>query len=258
MNPSVNQRQPHSFQSVLCAIVAVTAVTTVISAGPVMAQGQPALPSDLSLVAAPLTTLSISSGAVNSNAADSSDSDDPFDDRGYLEIMGTSFGEIWSWTSYTMGTMFSAITPPTPAAMVKRFQDDEEKSPFFALIGYAGYKIKEIENGIGLPPDVTVKFGRIRNLSDADIDYIDRELSRWEKRDSGVVAEAQRAVISTLVSVNQSDSYVIDAVRLRVLPLPQVKFTLAPTEGGMSMENSVLLRAIQRLDRRLVDVQKRG
>ena len=58
-------------------------------------------------------------------------------------------------------------------------------------------------------------------------------------------------MISTLVFVNQSDSFVVDSVRLRLLPLPQVKFSLAPTIGGLGWESSELMRAIRRLDQRV-------
>jgi len=234
------------------------AVLLAAAAGPAWSQSPPAAPSPLSLAASTFSAAGAAAAAATSGSALGLDSDDPVDDRGLLEKAAAGLQSAWVWASYTFHAVFATVTPPTPAAMVKDLQDDDAQSPFFALIGDSGYKIKEIENGVGLPPDVTIKFGRIRNLSDADIDYIDRELARWEKHDPGMVAEAQRAVISTLVAVNQSDSYVIDSVRLRVLPLPQIKFTLAPTEGGLSMENSVLMRAIQRLDRRLADAQKKG
>ena len=118
-------------------------------------------------------------------------------------------------------------------------------------MGDIGYKIIEFESGIGLRPYIALRFTRIRNLSDADIDYADRELARWERRESSIIAGAQRAVISTLVFVNQSDSFVVDSVRLRLLPLPQVKFSLAPTIGGLGWESSELMRAIRRLDQRV-------
>ena len=203
----------------------------------VRAQGQMAAPS---ANAAPAVALE-------------AESDDPTDDRGLLERAAAAVGDGWTWVTYSFGSAFAAVTPPTPAAMVKSFQESDQQSTFLSMIGDAGYKIKEIENGIGLPPDITIKFGRIRNLSDADIDYIDRELSRWQRRDSGTLADAQRAVITTRVSNNQSDSYVVDSMRLRVLPLPQVKFSLAPTIGGLGWESSQLMRAIQRLDRRVAD-----
>ena len=203
----------------------------------VRAQGQPALPS---VNAAPV-------------AAAVAENDDPTDDRTLMELLVAQAQATWTWIGYSFASMFAAVTPPTPASMVKSFQEGDQQSTFLSMIGDAGYKIKEIENGIGLPPDITIKFGRIRNLSDADIDYIDRQLSRWERRDSGTIADAQRAVITTLVSINQSDTYVVDSMRLRVLPLPQVKFSLAPTIGGLGWESSQLMRAIQRLDRRVAD-----
>lgn len=241
--------------------LAVLFTASVAVPGPAPAQSQPAAPSAgaepgvLTLAAVPLGagTAAAVAGSVLDDGTD-----DPIDDRSPSERVAAFFGGLWTWVSYTAGSAFYAVTPPTPSSMIKGLRDDDEKSPFFALIGDAGYKIKEIENGVGLPPDVTVKFGRIRNLSEADLDYIDRELSRWSRRDAGVVADAQRAVITTLVAINQSDSYVVDGVRMRLLPLPQVKFTLAPTVGGLGWESSQLMRAIQRLDRRVADIQKKG
>ena len=184
-------------------------------------------------------------------AAPEVDTDDPIDDRGMLELMVALTKTTWTRIAYSFSSMFAAVTPPTPAAMVKSLQEEDQQLAFLSMMGDAGYKIVEIENGIGLPPYIALQFTRIRNLSDADIDYADRELARWQRRDSGMIAGAQRAVISTLVFVNQSDSFVVDSVRLRMLPLPQVKFSLAPTIGGLGWENSELMLAIRRLDQRV-------
>ena len=184
-------------------------------------------------------------------AAAEADTDDPIDDRGILELLVAHTKTTWTWIAYSFGSMFAAVTPPTTAAMVKSLQEEDQQLVFLSMMGDTGYKIIEFENGIGLPPYIALRFTRIRNLSDADIDYADRELARWERRESSIIAGAQRAVISTLVFVNQSDSFVVDSVRLRLLPLPQVKFSLAPTIGGLGWESSELMRAIRRLDQRV-------
>jgi hypothetical protein len=176
--------------------------------------------------------------------------DDPIDDRTFLEGSLAHVYDLWTWTMYCFGAVFETVTPPTPVSMIKHLQDDSQQSAFFKFIGYAGYKIKEIENGVGLPPDINVTFVRIQNLSEADEDFIERELQRWKVRDSGLLADAQRSVITTLTSINAGSSYRVDSLKVRVLPLPQVKFTLAPAEGGLSAEHSILLRAIQHLDSR--------
>ncbi len=225
-------------------------------AAPAWGQNQPAAPSvnqsglAMMFAAVPAVPAPV--------AACDIDADDPIDDRTVFEQAAGAAADLWSAVSFSLGSMFSAVTPPTPAAMVKNWQDDNEKSTFFQLIGDAGYKIKEIENGVGLPPAVTIKFGRIRNLSDADIDYMEREIERWSKTEPGLIGDAQRAAIGTLVAINQSDAFVVDAVSMRVLPLPQFKFSLAPTLGGLGWEGSQLMRAIQRLDRRVAEVQKKG
>ena len=195
--------------------------------------------------------MAIPSLNVMPTAAPEADTDDPIDDRGTLELVVAHTKATWTWIVYSFGSMFASVTPPTPAAMVKGLQEEDQQLAFLSMMGDTGYKIIEIENGIGLPPYIALQFTRIRNLSDADIDYTDRELARWERRDSGMIAGAQRAVISTLVFVNQSDSFVVDSVRLRMLPLPQVKFSLAPTIVGLDRESNELMRAIRRLDQRV-------
>ena len=226
-------------------------------AAPIWAQSQQATPSE-NLSGGAVVFAAIAPAPAPEATAGAADIDDPIDDRSYLERAADIGTHLWNAISYGLGSMFSAVTPPTPEAMVKDWQDDNEKSTFFQLIGDAGYKIKEIENGIGLPPAVTIKFGRIRNLSDADIDYMDREVDRWAKREKGLFGDVQRAAVSTLVAINQGDAYVVDGVSMRVLPLPQFKFTLAPTLGGLGWESSQLMRAIQRLDRRVAEGQKKG
>ncbi|CAK0756166.1 exported hypothetical protein [Azospirillaceae bacterium] len=89
--------------------------------------------------------------ATTGKPADNSDRDDAIDDRGLIELTLNVAADAWTWFSYTMGSMFASVTPPTPTTMIRDLQDDRQ-SEFFQFLGYSGYKLKEIENGVGLPP----------------------------------------------------------------------------------------------------------
>jgi hypothetical protein len=225
----------------------------------VLDAGAPILTSlTIAAVSASLTAAPIArSIAATGKGGAQDDTDDPIDDRGLLEMIGASVGDVLDYCSYVFGSFFDTITPPTPTSMVMKLRDDDQQAMFFTLLGYAGYKIKEIENGIGLPPDITIKFGRIRDLSSADEDFINRELARWARKDTGILASAQRAIIDTVININEDSAYKVDSLRVRMLPLPQVKFSLGPAEGGLTLEGSTLMRAIQRLDLRMAELQKK-
>lgn len=168
---------------------------------------------------------------------------------------GTWFGTIfdtlwhgWELTSYYIGVAFNTVTPPTPAAMARSLREDRQ-ADLFRLLGYTGYKLKEIENGIGLPPTISFKFLRVRDLSEADIDFVERELSRWQRRDPGLIGEAQRSIIYAILTINSATELPVESVTIKALPLPQIKFTMVP--DGLSVEGGILFRAIQRVERRL-------
>ncbi len=249
IRPPLPVRRAHLLLPLLLAGLALLSTN-----GLAQAQSQQTAPT-ANLLGATMDFASMPAAPAPATSSVEADLDDPIDDRGYFELAADSISGLWSTITFSLGSMFSAVTPPTPAAMVKDWQDDSQKSTFFQLVGDAGYKIKEIENGVGLPPAVTIKFGRIRNLSDADIDYMEREVERWARKEPGLIGDVQRAAISTLVAINQSDAYVVDTVSMRVLPLPQFKFTLAPAQGGLGWESSQLMRAVQRLDRRVAEGQ---
>ncbi len=56
---------------------------------------------------------------------------------------------------------------------------------------------------------------------------------------------AQRAIIYTLLSINSSDVYFVEELRVKLLPLPTARFSLVPWDSGLSREHDTLMRAIQ-------------
>jgi len=228
------------------ALLALAAVTDVAAA-----QGWVTEPT-VTLAAAPAT------GAAGARPALDGASDAPIDDRSIVERGLALVGRVWDTTAYYLGSLFEVVTPPSPTHMVLDLMHQDQQSTFFIMLGYAGYKVKEIVNAVGLPPEISIKFSRVRDLAEADEDFLDRQLGRWAKRDSGLVAWAQQQVISTVASINEGATYKVETLELRGLPLPQVKFTLGPAVRGLSEDSSALMRAIQHLERKVTDeAQKR-
>ncbi|CAK0763324.1 hypothetical protein CCP2SC5_310014 [Azospirillaceae bacterium] len=146
------------------------------------------------------------------------------------------------WDSLTTG-----LTPPSPTSFAKTF-DEKDPNSFWYMISETGYKLKEIETDVSIIPNVGFKFKYVRQMSDADINYIERKLERHAKKFSDFGSKLQRSILATLLDINNSDSYYVETFTVKLLPIPRATFSLQPWEGGLPRELDVLLRAIQGKD----------
>ena len=135
-------------------------------------------------------------------------------------------------------------TPPSPETFTKSFKS-KNPDDFWQLVGDAGYKLKEIATDVGVVPDVGFKFRYVRELSDGDINWLERKLRKHEEKYHDPLSYAQRAIIYTLLSINSSDVYFVEELKVKLLPLPTARFALTPWDSGLSWEHDTLLRAIQ-------------
>ena len=151
-------------------------------------------------------------------------------------------------TVYWLGTAYTSIsdglTPPSPETFTKSFKS-KNPDDFWQLVGDAGYKLKEIATDVGVVPDVGFKFRYVRELSDGDINWLERKLRKHEEKYHDPLSYAQRAIIYTLLSINSSDVYFVEELKVKLLPLPTARFALTPWDSGLSWEHDTLLRAIQ-------------
>lgn len=154
----------------------------------------------------------------------------------------------WAWEK-TTGAL-SVILPPSPFSLAKSV-DADDQAELFTLLSYAGYKLKEIDSQVGVIPTIAFKFGLTRELSEADWDYLDYRLEVSRFRTPGLGAAIQRAIVGTVMNINTSGDYQVSELKVQVLPLPKVAFSVAPKVTALGDEASVLLRAIQKLERRL-------
>jgi len=116
------------------------------------------------------------------------------------------------------------------------------------LMNIAGYKLKEIESTISLLPGLGLNFAQARELTDADRDYVERELERHARLYPGPLAAIQRSIVYGVLEASDLGKFAIDKVEIDLLPLPKVKILMAPVDAPLSLETSRVLRAIERLN----------
>lgn len=176
------------------------------------------------------------------------------DKPNYLEI-------VWSATTTTVGwtwnllydNVLDHITPPSPMAITGGV-DKKDAAALFSLMKDAGYKLKKIDTEVGIIPTVTFKFGQIRDLSEADYDYLEEKLDNWYRVNNGTSVAIQKAILDTVVSVNLSGDYMVSEVEVQLLPLPEVAFSMGPKEGALGEEAQTLMAGIQRVGRTVQDL----
>ena len=173
-------------------------------------------------------------GVVSATGATSSD-------RGPV---GRFFDSIAYWTDYIFTTVTRGLTPPSPETFAKSMRS-KDPNDFWKLVGDAGYKLKEISTDVGVVPDVGFRFKYVRELSDGDVNWLERKLDHHADKFGDPLSVIQRTIIYTLLSVNSSDMYYVDELKVKLLPLPKAEFSLMPWDSGLSEEHDTLLRAIQ-------------
>ena len=117
------------------------------------------------------------------------------------------------------------------------------------MLGYAGYKLKEIDTDIGIIPGLYFKFGQSSELSEADYEFVETQVEAWERKNPGMYASLQRRIIKTVMAVNLGGDYQVSTLKVKLLPLPDVSFIMSPKQTFLGEESSTLMRAILRVER---------
>jgi phosphate transport system substrate-binding protein len=124
-------------------------------------------------------------------------------------------------------------------------------SDFSALMDIAGYKAQEFQTTIGIIPGIGMSFGIVREMSKADQEYLERKLALDVRGRPGVLPAIQRQIVRTVLEVSESEGYEINKVEIEIVPLPSVKLIVAPTDAPISIETTMILRAIEQLNDRV-------
>lgn len=241
---------------ILAAIAAATTGPAAAQSDPVRPQVQPPLvvpPSadaaaPASLVPAGLGSLVSLASAGQALTLDFAQSGEPLSPplkpaspRG---TVGWVIDSVTYWADYAFNAVTSGLTPPSPETFAKSTRS-KDPNDFWTLVGDAGYKLKEISTDVGVVPDVGFRFKYVRELSDGDVNWLERKLERHGKKFKDPLSVIQRTIIYTLLSINSSDVYYVDELKVKLLPLPKAEFSLMPWDSGLSEEHDTLLRAIQ-------------
>ncbi len=200
--------------------------------------------SRLAIAAMLLSSLGFAARA-NENSADLI-MDHPNIAESAVEMVGEALH--WSWD--LLGKIAAKITPPTPLSTAASVTDDD-KAELMKLLNIAGYKLKEIDTQVGIIPTVSFKFAMIRELSDADVDFLESSLMESKITSPGLYTEIQRTIVGTVMAINSGEDYLVSELKVQLLPLPKVAFSVGPKETALSEEGSTLMRAIQKTDRRV-------
>lgn len=160
----------------------------------------------------------------------------------------------WTWDAVKSG--LAVIAPPMPTSLT-RSVSEEDKAELFKLLNIAGYKLKEIDTQVGIIPTVAFKFAMIRELSAADVDFLDAALEKSKVRNPGLYTELQRTIVGTVMTINSGDDYLVSELKVGILPLPKVAFSVSPKVTALSEEGSALMRAIQKVDRKVMGVGRK-
>ncbi|MEO5373909.1 MAG: hypothetical protein H7840_06460 [Alphaproteobacteria bacterium] len=181
----------------------------------------------------------------------SEDEVDLIDDRpsAIATALGVT-GEALTFVADQASELLSRLTPPSPTSL-SRAASAEDEQELMSLLGYAGYKLKEIDSQVGIIPTIAFKFALVRELSEADWDFLAYRLEASRFKTPGLGAAIQRAIVETVMAVNTGLSYQVSELKVQILPLPKVAFSVTPKIATLGEESSSLMRAIQRMEKRL-------
>jgi phosphate transport system substrate-binding protein len=124
-------------------------------------------------------------------------------------------------------------------------------SDFTTLMDIAGYKAQEFQTSIGVIPGIGMSFGIVREMSKADQEYLERKLALDVRGRPGVLPALQRQIVRAVLEVSETEGYEINKVEIEIVPLPSVKLIVAPTDAPISIETTMILRAIEQLNDRV-------
>ncbi|MDB5415143.1 MAG: hypothetical protein JWR10_3478 [Rubritepida sp.] len=178
----------------------------------------------------------------------------PLQDLPVTESTGERMRLWWSDIRDSLGLGSGAL------AMARRQTDGSRTDDFNWLMGIAGFKLKSIESTVGLLPGLSLEFGQARELSEADREYLERALERHAQRNPGMFPAIQRVIVAGIIEANEIQGFSVEKLTVTLLPLPYVKFSLAPVDAPVGHEASRILRSIERLNQRLqqLDPTARG
>ncbi|WP_431285183.1 hypothetical protein ACQW02_10460 [Humitalea sp. 24SJ18S-53] len=174
----------------------------------------------------------------------------PLQDLAASDTFGERVQQLWTdmLGLFGMGLGSSGFMRSHNAAAQRQAQMRDD---FAWLMDIAGFKLKEIESSVGIIPTLGLTFGQARELTEADRDYVERQLERHARLHGGPLAVVQRTIVRAVLDASELGSFSVDKVEVDFFPLPSVKFVLAPSDAPLGIESARIMRAIDRLNARI-------
>ena len=150
---------------------------------------------------------------------------------------------INSALSSLFGQASTDVTPPTPSDVLRQVEGGAH-SEFWDYLKDAGYDLREIETSVGIIPDIKITFQLVRELSDADRDWLQEELDADVMRRPGLAARVQRRIVQTLLDASEMQDLRVSKLVVGILPLPSADFVVEPNTAPLSEEHDAIYRAV--------------
>lgn len=157
---------------------------------------------------------------------------------------------LWESTKGAVSSIGSVFVPPSPGDFANSL-GDKESSEFWKLLDDAGYSLKEVETSVGIIPGLTTTFKLTRELSEADREWVEREMDQYARRDGSLVARLQRSILNVLLEASEMGKFKIEKLEVSLLPLPKAKFLLTPTANILSEDHDVLYRMLESIKKKI-------
>lgn len=158
---------------------------------------------------------------------------------GLLDLIGRGWNELKG----LFGRSATVAAPSSTTDWLKELNADHQTG-FWTLLGDAGYSLQEIETTIGLIPEVEFQYTYTRQLSEADKAWLERKLDHLARTETGPVSAIQRAIIHGILEGNEADGFIIEEVKISLLPLPEAKFAMSPLEKPLPEDLDRIYRAV--------------
>jgi hypothetical protein len=133
----------------------------------------------------------------------------------------------WNYIKGLFGRSASVAAPSSTADWLTQLNEDHQTG-FWTLLNDAGYNLKSIDTTIGIIPAVTFQYALSRQLSEADKSWLERKLDRFARDEPGPISVLQRTIIHGILQGNETEGYMVDTVKISLLPLPKASFSMIP------------------------------
>src|SRR5262249_16165042 len=141
------------------------------------------------------------------------------------------------------GPQPETVTPPTAGDVVAEMTG-AHNSQFVEYLKDAGYDLSAWDVSLGIIPETKFTFQLVRELSEADRDWLQQELETDAMKRRALVAKIQRRFVLTLLAASEFHDLLVGKVVVGILPLPYLEAEVQPSKAPLSEEHDIIYREL--------------